>query len=125
MKHLFGLFHSQKSLIFLLAFLAISLNHKIAGAHNRNVFYLAQSSSPTDPNSLDSQLDKVPPFRDVTPKETFPTRTLPPIDNLLESPTTIPDSPPSEDEQPILEVKAFDIQGNTAFDDAQNWLFIL
>ena len=120
MKQLFGLFCRKRPLILLSAFLVIGWSHKIAVAHNRNVLYLAQSPSPTDTsNPLDSQLDNVPPFRDITPTETLPTRTLPPVDNLLDAPSNIPDADPSGDETPILQVKQFDIQGNTVFEDAE------
>ena len=119
MKHLLGLFHSQKSLILMYAIFLIGFNHKTAVALSLNVFYTAQSPSLGESNSLDSQLDNVPSFRDVTPTQPLPTRTLPPIDNLLESPGNIPDDSPLQDQNPILEVKKFNIEGNTAFDDGE------
>ena len=116
MKQLLGLFHNTKSLIVFSAFFAIALNHRTAVAYDTSLFYLTQNLSQTNNNS---QLDNVPPFRDFTPRETLPNRTLPPIEDLLESPANIPDSLPSGDEEPIFEVKQFEIQGNTAFEDEE------
>ncbi len=121
MKHLFCLLHSRKSLIVFstLTFIIIGSGNKTAAAYDANTMYLAQSPNLTDTNSPDSQLDNVPPFRDFTPEDTLPTQTLPPIDDLLESPVNIPDSSPSEDDEAIFDVKEFNIEGNTAFEDSE------
>ncbi len=121
MKHLFCFFGSKKSLIIIgiLTFLIISTRNRVARAIGISTIYLAQNANPSETNSLDSQLDEVRPFRDFTPTETLPNQTLPPIDDLLDTPDIIPDSLSPGDDEPVLAVKQFQIEGNTVFEDTE------
>ena len=114
MKYLFCFLQGKKFLILFSMLLVIGSGNRAAMAvKTNNVIYLAQIPADT-PSPQDA-----PPFRDFTPTQPLPTQTLPPIDDLLDSPTNIPDSLPSGDERAIFEVKQFQIEGNTAFKDEE------
>ncbi len=102
-----------------LTFLIISPRNRVARAIGTSIVYLAQSPSPSETNPLDSQLDEVQPFRDFSPTETLPNQTLPPIDDLLDAPSSIPDSLSPGDDEAVFAVKQFQIEGNTVFEDTE------
>lgn len=113
MKHFDDSLLRKKFLVVLSLFLVIGSHHHTATAENPQPIYLAQTPAPDDVNA------PVPPLRDFPTPEPSPTEPLPPIDDLLESPETPPGAAPPEVEPAVIEVKQFQIEGNTVFDDAE------
>jgi hemolysin activation/secretion protein len=113
MKHFDDSLLRKKFLVVLSLFLVVGFHHHTATAENPQPIYLAQTPAPDDVNA------PVPPLRDFPTPEPSPTEPLPPIDDLLESPETPPGAAPPEVEPAVIEVKQFQIEGNTVFDDAE------
>ena len=109
----------QTYLMILFSVLAIAGTGKNVTAQELRASSIAQSPSPGDTTIPRDRIDSIPVPRNGDDLLIEPGETLPPLEDLIESPPQIPPDLQQGDPNLLFEVRGFEIEGNTAFSDGE------